>query len=242
MGEGEGCAGRPRPRAPRLLSREEERVAARPRDVERSRDDEARSSLAVVAAGKVRLLGARSPPSASHPLAHPTVVPSGTSSVPQTLISFYSPPPPRPLPGPATSPHPQTFPRSSFSQLPGSPSYANQGHQLAPWFLPLGSLGPRPPPYTPDQPPGPTKFSTGPAHLPKPSSHSTPPLPHPIGHASHPLLYRASSLFSVLSLARRLRSDAFTSSSCGGKQGPPRSRTGRRPPRRPLPASAPSPP
>lgn len=69
VGEGEGCAGRPRPRAPRLLSRDEERVTARPRDVERSRDDEARPSLTATG-GKVRLLGARSPLSASHPLAH----------------------------------------------------------------------------------------------------------------------------------------------------------------------------
>lgn len=70
VGEGEGCAGRPRPRAPRLLSRDEERVTARPRDMERSRDDEARPSLTATGRGKVHLLGARSPLSASHPLAH----------------------------------------------------------------------------------------------------------------------------------------------------------------------------
>lgn len=46
VGEGEGRAGRPRPRPPRPLSREDERAAPRPRDVERSRDDEARSSRA----------------------------------------------------------------------------------------------------------------------------------------------------------------------------------------------------
>lgn len=41
----------------------------------------------------------------------------------------------------------------------------------------------------------------------------------PMSHASHPLRYIASSQFRVLSLARRLRSDAFTSSSCGRKTG-----------------------
>lgn len=66
VGEGEGRAGRPRPRPPRPLSREEDRVAPRPRDVERSRDDEARSSRARGGAtGGVRLLGAQDPLSVS---------------------------------------------------------------------------------------------------------------------------------------------------------------------------------
>lgn len=57
VGEGEGRAGRPRLRPPRPLSREEERVAPRPRDVERSRDVEARSSRARGGGtGGVRLL------------------------------------------------------------------------------------------------------------------------------------------------------------------------------------------
>ena len=42
-------------------------------------------------------------------------------------------------------------------------------------------------------------------------SSKAPPTP---GRAPHPLLYMASSVFSVFSRARRLRSDAFTSSSC----------------------------
>lgn len=68
VGEGEGRAGRPLPRPPRPLSREEERVAPRPRDVERSRDDEARSSRARgCGTGGVRLLRAQGPASVSHP-------------------------------------------------------------------------------------------------------------------------------------------------------------------------------
>lgn len=62
VGEGEGRAGRPRPRPPRPLSREEERAALRPRDVERSRDDKARSSRAAGGTtGEVRLLGVQDP-------------------------------------------------------------------------------------------------------------------------------------------------------------------------------------
>lgn len=66
VGEGEGRTGRPRPRLPRPLSREEERAAPRPRDVERSRDDEARSSRTRGGTtGGVCLLGAQDPLSVS---------------------------------------------------------------------------------------------------------------------------------------------------------------------------------
>lgn len=59
-GEGEGPAGRPRPRPPRPLSREEERAAPRPREVDRSLDDEALSSRAGCGTtGDARLLGTR---------------------------------------------------------------------------------------------------------------------------------------------------------------------------------------
>lgn len=68
VGEGEGRAGRPRPRPPRPLSRDEERAAPRPRDVERSRDVEARSSRTEGGTtGGVRLLGAQTQPTVSFP-------------------------------------------------------------------------------------------------------------------------------------------------------------------------------
>lgn len=116
VGEGEGRAGRPRPRATWPLSRDEDRVVARPRDVERSRDDEARSSRAG-AGGSVRLLGAQNPLSVSHPLARPDsgarkspLHPETHLLVPQVLLPRFRgiPPSPSPSPKPATSRHANT--------------------------------------------------------------------------------------------------------------------------------------
>lgn len=92
VGEGEGRAGRPRPRPPRPLSRDEERVAPRPRDVERSRDVEARSSRTEGGTtGGVRLLGAQTQPTVSFPPVT-TLFPDCTISEP----SVPTPTPPRP--------------------------------------------------------------------------------------------------------------------------------------------------
>lgn len=110
MGEGEGRAGRPRPRPPRPLSRDEERAAPRPRDVERSRDDKARSSRAGGGTrGGIRLLGAQDPLSVSRRLGQ--VLSQGSS--PDCTISELSGPSP---PSISRHSHPHTRP----SQIPSA--------------------------------------------------------------------------------------------------------------------------
>lgn len=146
MGEGEGRAGRPRPRPPRPLSRDEERAAPRPRDVERSRDDKARSSRARGGTtGGVRLLGAQGPLSVSRGLGQ--LLSQGFSrTAPSLNIQVHLPhqfldihtlthdPHRHLLPGSALLGVPQNFPPKKVCHLP---TYPLTGHFFrglpAPW-------------------------------------------------------------------------------------------------------------